>query len=202
MAQPKSKLVKFKYFDTVTLDPSAVPNTPAKYVFRGNDLYDPDYTGTGHQPMGFDQWMGWYDHFVVISSKITVTFMTDGVQSASTKGSARVGIKIDDDASTSAYTQTIMESNNNRWTFLNTNSNQFARLTMKASTRKFLGRSKVLSDPELKGSTSASPTEGFYYTLFADWPTGDTTNDPGAIQAAVYIEYLAVLIEPKDVTSS
>lgn len=50
MGQPKRKLIKFKYFDTVTLDPSAVPNTPAKHVFRGNDLYDPDYTGTGHQP--------------------------------------------------------------------------------------------------------------------------------------------------------
>jgi len=33
------------------------------YVFAANGLYDPNITGTGHQPMGFDQLLQFYNHY-------------------------------------------------------------------------------------------------------------------------------------------
>lgn len=44
----------------------------AKRIFRGNSLYDPDLTGTGTQPMGFDQLMTLYEHYRVMGSEIVV----------------------------------------------------------------------------------------------------------------------------------
>lgn len=41
--------------------------TEAIQVWRLNSLYDPDLTGVGHQPMGFDQIMGIYQYFRVNS---------------------------------------------------------------------------------------------------------------------------------------
>lgn len=45
---------------------------PTEYVFRGNSLYDPDFTGVGAQPLYFDQLMAVYNYFSVRSCAITV----------------------------------------------------------------------------------------------------------------------------------
>lgn len=42
-------------------------------TFTGNDVYDPDYTGTGHQPTYYDQLSAIYAKVKVLSSQITVT---------------------------------------------------------------------------------------------------------------------------------
>lgn len=50
---PDRMFVKLKYADVISRVPGA---TIDNYVFRGNSLFDPDFTGTGHQPFGYDQW--------------------------------------------------------------------------------------------------------------------------------------------------
>ncbi len=42
--------------------------------FRLNSLFDPDYTGTGHQPYGFDQVTPFYSRYMVDEVNIRVTF--------------------------------------------------------------------------------------------------------------------------------
>lgn len=53
-----------------------------RYLFRANSCYDPDYSGTGHQPMGWDQWTNLFNHYVVVGSKITVRCLTDNANAA------------------------------------------------------------------------------------------------------------------------
>ena len=43
--------------------------------FRANSLNDPDATGVGHQPRGYDQLKGLYEHSEVLSSTITCRFV-------------------------------------------------------------------------------------------------------------------------------
>jgi hypothetical protein len=47
------------------------------HVFRGNSVYDPDYTGVGVQPYYFDNLAAIYNRYRVISSTIVVTLMSD-----------------------------------------------------------------------------------------------------------------------------
>lgn len=42
------------------------------YLFRGNGPFDPDQTGTGGQPNGYDQWSAFYTSQVTLGSKIVV----------------------------------------------------------------------------------------------------------------------------------
>lgn len=51
---------------------TAATGSLAQYQFRANSLFDPDLTGTGHQPYGFDQWKTYYATYMVTSSRITV----------------------------------------------------------------------------------------------------------------------------------
>lgn len=60
---------------TVILRPGTASGALYYYQFRGNSVYDPDYTGTGTQPNGFDQWASFYNSYVVLGSSISADIM-------------------------------------------------------------------------------------------------------------------------------
>ncbi len=43
-------------------------------IFRGNNIFDPDQTGVGQQPYGFDQMAALYKSYRVLGSELSVTF--------------------------------------------------------------------------------------------------------------------------------
>lgn len=45
------------------------------HTMAGNDVYDPDTTGTGGRPTGVKEWFGFYSQCTVLASKIKVTFV-------------------------------------------------------------------------------------------------------------------------------
>lgn len=77
---PNQMFVKLEYSDKITLD--CISGSIASYVFRGNSLYDPDYTGTGHQPYYHDQLIAIYRKYTVIGSKCAVKFVTDSADTS------------------------------------------------------------------------------------------------------------------------
>lgn len=89
---PDRMKTKLHYCDVVQLTASA--GTPGIYQFRMGSLFDPDYTGIGHQPQWFDQLSAVYDYYKVLGSKITATFVPNQVSDIETndKGPYIVGI--------------------------------------------------------------------------------------------------------------
>lgn len=69
---PEQMYVKLKYTENVQ-----TIGSPGFYAFRGNDLFDPNYTGTGHQPYLADQLCRLYSRYVVLGSKIIVRAATE-----------------------------------------------------------------------------------------------------------------------------
>lgn len=74
---PKKALCRHRYVDTVTLDPSSTL-TLAYHTFFANSMYDPDYSGTGHQPKMYDELGVYYRKSTVIGAKITVKPLCTG----------------------------------------------------------------------------------------------------------------------------
>jgi len=67
----------FNYSDVVVLTEGAAGGG-AFQVYRTNDLYDPDFTGVGHQPMYFDQLVsstGPYLNFLVPQATFELRFV-------------------------------------------------------------------------------------------------------------------------------
>lgn len=186
---PLRFFTKLRYNGQIQLNPGAAGAADAVAI-HGNSCYDPIVAAGGHQPRGFDELMAMYDHFVVIGSKITVTF-----QPQNTTTNTYGGIAIRDTGTTIAIFNDYMEGGSVRSSPLSLQGARPTRLIAATSPRKFLGRSRVLADPELKGSASGNPTEGFYYHIFA--AASDASSDPGLIDVVFTIDYSVVLIEPK-----
>lgn len=91
-----------RYADTVTIT-SPLAGIPGTYLFRANSIYDPDYTGAGHQPYGHDTYATIYNHYRVVKSTITATPLVSPNSRAFI-----YGINKNDDATVPAATD-IME---------------------------------------------------------------------------------------------
>lgn len=48
------------------------------HTYAINSAYDPDFSGTGHQPRGFDQWSNFYARYKVHGCKYVTKFINNG----------------------------------------------------------------------------------------------------------------------------
>jgi hypothetical protein len=67
---PDEMFVTFEYTDVISA--SAAANTYS-YQWRANSLFDPNYTATGSQPVGFDEVSALYRSYLVYSADIETT---------------------------------------------------------------------------------------------------------------------------------
>lgn len=189
---PKELRMKHRYCSTGTLSfTSGLLNT---YQFRCNGMFDPDHTGTGHQPLYFDQLTAIYDHFIVRNSKITLRAACPTTNAVPVS----VGIFINDDTTVTPSTlQNCAEISSSVYKTLNTTCSEVV-LSKKWSCVEAFGPAS-LNDPELQGSASADPTEQQLFTIFGGACDSTTTS---RIDFIVTVEYDAIWTELKDIASS
>lgn len=196
----KSAIVKLRYVADITLDPDNAGTPVASHLFKATDLYDPDYSSgsgpTDHQPHGFDQWMQFYNHYTVIGSKITVNFISN----ISGVNNSWVGVGTYSDAtSLTGDTHLMRENGRCIWKYLTGDSESAIKITKKFSSKSFFGTKNLVGEDSYKGTASTSPTENAYFYVMAG---NLVSNNPGQIIAAVTIDYIAVLTEPKALPQS
>lgn len=195
---PVGKTFKFRtrYVETlVSINPGA-GGTADSHVFSMNGLFDPDITGAGHQPLGFDQLVGtMYNHYTVIGSRARIT----ATNTDSTYAQTLVA-HLKDTATVSTDISQVIENGLCRWTQLGTAQagNSTKTLVLNCSPTKFFGR-KVLQDDVFRGDSSSNPSEQVYLHI-----TGAPVNavDSADMRLSVEIEYIAILTEPRELTQS
>lgn len=193
---PLQFATKLRYSGAFTLD-GATAGIVDAHVFNAGGLYDPDVSGTGHQPRGFDQLIAMYDHFVVIGSKIHVELANASTETVN----QLCGVSLRDGSSVDTSPEDYMENGTVRSRIMTSAGGNTDRTTFSLtySPKKFLGRSHPMSDPNLKGSSSADPAESAFYHI---WTSGMNAGNPTTITGNCIIDYLVVFIEPKDVAMS
>lgn len=99
---PDRLLTRLRYCDVgfIAMAAGALGNQ----VFRWNSTFDPDLTGTGHQPLYRDTYAAVYDQYSVIKARAKITLMN-----YSTSVGILCGVVIDDDASLASVPDTLME---------------------------------------------------------------------------------------------
>ena len=181
---------RLRYFDT--LDLGVIGASPTAYVFSANGLFDPDVTGIGHQPMGFDQLSAFYQHHCVLNSTIVVSFtLIDG---STTMNSA---IAVQRSASTLGSYPRLIEAGNvvHGYGGVDNGGGGPPPMALKQSVNisRWQGVPNPLDDSTLKGTPSANPTTQVYFVIYA---VGPVTTSTGHLFVNVQIDYDAVFTEP------
>lgn len=169
----------------------------ASYTFSANGLYDPNITGTGHQPMGFDQLMQFYNHYTVIGSRIKATFVN-----VDSTYDCIVGIyKGSASSITTVDVNELIEQGDVVYTNLNrlTESGNSCDLVQSVGVGKYMGRHSILSEDDFRGTTTANPAEQVYFHC---WAAPIANADMSPLYLNVEIEYITVFTEPKELSGS
>lgn len=191
---PIKATTKLRYNETISMNPAT--GVVQAYSYRANSCFDPNQTGTGHQPMGFDSWANIYNHYIVLGSKIKATFHPVNAGAAS----SCFGIRLDDDGSSSStYVTDYVESGKCKYAIQPDSYTIQHPRTLKHtfSSAKWFGvRDLIDNKHDLGALVNANPQDIASYVLFVG-PV-DESSDLGAWQITVTIDYIVQFSEPKD----
>lgn len=179
----------FKYNEVI--DMSAATTVGGQYVFKLNGMFDPNTTGTGHQPYGFDQMMNIYQRYVVTRAKYTIVVgNTNDRMFVGTIAASTVTTSV-----TNAATYNLAaESPHSIIKSLNYNGGPPVTIERSHESTQLLGVTKrqLLADDLFQGTTTTDPTNLTVLTIFWYNPSLVTVST----QANVTIEYTSVMFDP------
>lgn len=164
---PMTKLIHDQFYYDPQLSLSGAAGVPASRVYSANGIFDVDITGTGHQPLGFDQMMLFYEHYGVIRSKISVTFMNDS------DDAVRVGIYLNPDSTPIALPSDIMENGLIATAVCDSKDGTGERIktvSLNCDMKKSMGKESykaIINDKTVCGDAGSNPAEQTYFVVVA-----------------------------------
>jgi len=179
---------------------TSTSGVPGGYVYSANGMFDPNITGTGHQPLGFDQMMLLYEQYTVIKSKITVELLN-----SNTTALSRCAVYLSPDATILSDPNRAIENGLivTKLLFPNVTFMSAKQFNLDCNVPSYFGRrgpmATIVNDPELFGTAAANPVEQVYFVTSAWDPFGTNTL---SYFLNVTIEYDAIFWEPRKLTES
>lgn len=176
---PNSIITTLRYVDNFQL--TCTTGAMATQFMAANGIYDPDITGSGHQPLYRDTYAAIYDQYVVLGSKITVSFITTTANEVHI-----IGICGEDDASASSTFNTRCEQSNSTFTQLgyNQGGGDMKTLTGTFGALENLGV-EVKDDGYSATAVGSNPSELWCWAVWAQPESASTT----VVKVLVEVEY-------------
>jgi hypothetical protein len=196
---PTKRQPNLRYYDFAQQLAAAAGFTASRF-FIANGMFDPDISGTGHQPMGFDQMMAVYTTYHVIRATITVTALPEAAGCA-------LGLYLSPDTTAITDPIRLIENGLMRVIHLGTNvadgGQRLGSISLSVDVPRYFGRSRdirsMLNDDNLGGTSAANPFEGVYFGIcaFCFYSSAAVT-----IDYDVMLTYDAIFSEPRKLTVS
>jgi len=192
-----ASITKRLRYSTTFAGSSTLGAITSTQVFRANDLFDPDFSGTGHQPMGFDQLMVWYNHFCVRTAKIILVAKNTAATAPT------VCLRVDADSTPLTVIDRIVELGGCVTEDLEIKgaygANKKLKLSLDIAKLQGVKPSAMTADANLRGTAASSPTEVSYFHITM-WDTVGLSNS--SMEVDVILEQTATFFEPRDITES
>lgn len=192
---PRETRVKMRYNDTVSLTSTA--GVISKYLFRANSCFDPNQTGVGHQPSGYDQWSLFYNNYVVLSCKMSAKFLWDVSEPVTP---LTCGVFLSDDSTNPTLYSNIKELGRGQQRDLAPNAGSTICRTY-YSAKRFWNITDVKDNVKRIGAdVSANPTDDCVAVVYAQSTDYAATSSPVCV--VVTMDFDVLFSEPKDLAQS
>lgn len=162
MPFPAVKNAVLTYNETKGFSTGGASLFGSENVYRLNGMFDPDKTGVGHQPMGFDQYMQLYHKYKVTGVKVRLNWNDPNTAGTSAPGTW-VGYKVTNPSDTTAIAgktlSNIKENPNSRADSVHGDSGNRIQ-TFYISIQDAMDVSKIQFEAEVDkytGTSSADP---------------------------------------------
>lgn len=184
---------RLQYFDSVLFTGSA--SIATSYIVSANGCYDPDITGTGHQPIGFDQMMVYYNHYTALGCRVRAVFQNTGTVST------HVGLSVTGSTTNISDSRQLVENGEMIYTVVTPSgvAGSMATLRTSANIASFQGVQQPLDDPNLRGDAASNPTEQTYFAFHVWNPVNATVP---SVLIDFYLEYDVMFQEPRKASLS
>lgn len=184
-------IVKLRYVDNRILSSTSI--ALGRHVYSCNSCFDPDYTGVGHQPLGYDEWSTLYTYYKVLGAKITVSCVNG------TGEPQLVHIGRFDDPAPAGGMSALQEQAHGSWVHLagSLGGQQNMKLISTYSAKKQFPN--LDSDAVLRPNTGANPDEQMYWVVSSQRTDAAGNAD---VAISVNIEYIVEFSVPKILTQS
>lgn len=191
---PDSYSTKLKYTRTGTI--TSTSGVPGVQTFRGNSLFDPDQTGVGTQPKGFDELAALYDHYHVSGCKIEVSAAT----ASATQLDDLCILATTDASPTGSSIDVYSESPYSKRIFGIANQEKFKMKSYVSTTAIFgISKSKAKADDVYSALVTADPAAPWRWHVI--YQSGDRSSTQGCT-VTVQLTYYCTFYDRKDLNSS
>lgn len=160
-------------------------------LIAGNSCFDPDKTGVGHQPLGFDQFVGFYNRYRVHKSSITVELIN-------TTLSCHI---VCTPTTTSIYPATVTDALESPYTMsMPISSSVFKMVKTRAiSTKKIWGMQSITQDDLYQALYSADPARLWLWKIQSESFDGATSM---SLRVNIKVAYEVEFFERAVITQS
>lgn len=192
-------VVKLCYSDVINL--TSTLSSIAKYAFRMNSCFDPDFTGTGHQPTYYDIYTQIYQKYHVLGAKLWVEFtlQPNAIATAQPSGPVIVGLINDDDGTPASGLTTLMESSKSISRFLGNALGGPDIIRMGITYVPLRDTGLPDSDDTVGAGTGANPSLSYFGSLFA---TEQGLASPTSVMCKIRLEQTVRFHEIRDLVGS
>lgn len=167
---PLHKIVKMKYVENVSITTAGV-GLVSFGAFRANSIYDPNYSGAGHQAFLRDEYATFYKEYCVIGAKCTVR----PIRSTSLTAEVWYDVYLTEDiVNTPSDLTTLAESKSNPGIAGNWIHDYLMSRKAFYSPKKWF-RQKIMAEDGKWTDMSTNPAWNIYFIVVAGGPSGAIT---------------------------
>lgn len=189
---PDRMRVRLQYTEYIDLSTTS-PTPIIDYLFRGNSVYDPNYSGTGYQPLGFDKYAELYNKYLVRGATCKIVVIPDSSQAVNLAIFAT-------DSATSITTQQDLFNRGNvvsKMVLPIGSVSSPSILKMYRSTRKMGGLQKLTNDEDSWiAQVSGNPGNSWFFHILSG-PANQTSLPSTAVHIRVELTYYVEFFQRK-----